>query len=599
MPLKNAESAGWGRSLAFGLLLFAAVCAAYANAWPNDLIFDDKPFLDYKRFDDWSAVPEYFSENAWAARGLSSNLYRPLLWTSITLDASLFEDWFAGYHLINILLHACVTLCVFGLLARVLSMDDHTAKFSIPAAFFAALLFAVHPVHTEVVNSIFNRSSILSALGMTIGLWWLLRNLETRPVRGWTGLLIAYTAALFCRETAAVLPGIAAVLVLLYAHGDGQARLRKTLPVLLLLVPLAAYLVAREHALAVSALATDSPEDDWTSALRQVDSSRLLQGEVLLRAAGVWGDALRLAVWPVGLQVSYEAPGRAASWIALAVHVILLGAAVFRYRRGRKGPLAGLLIFYVALLPSSRLIGDDTILPHLNARYLYEPMIALALLAAYGLVHLRSRFDRTLAAVPVVLAVMLMTPSTWARNVQWTDEKMLFESDYRKGVRTTNLLRLLTAVYLREADFPRVAEICDAHPEITATSGNLSSHCATAYSYLGRSEDAVTAYRISAESPRERRRAYWNLGKHYLRQQDWEMARSNLERAVEAEQNPARKAYYAAYMIMLLYPATPEKWLEARAQLEQAVRLQPGYGEAQALLDQINQAVGGLPSGEP
>jgi hypothetical protein len=52
-------------------------------------------------------------------------------------------------------------------------------------------------------------------------------------------------------------------------------------------------------------------------------------------------------------------------------------------------------------------------------------------------------------------------------------------------------------------------------------------------------------------------------------------------------------------MIMLLYPATPEKWLEARAQLEQAVRLQPGYGEAQALLDQINQAVGGLPSGEP
>jgi tetratricopeptide (TPR) repeat protein len=434
---------------------------------------------------------------------------------------------------------------------------------------------------------------------MIVGLWWLLRNLETRPVRGWAGLLIAYTVALFCRETAAVLPGLAAVLVLVYAEGDGRARLRKTMPVLVLLVPLALYLVVRDQALGGPALAAGGPEGDWTSAFRQVDSSRLLQGEILLRTAGVWSDALRIAVWPVGLQVSYATPGWTASWIALAAQAILCGVAVFHYRRGRKGLLVGLLIFYLALLPSSRLIGGDANLPHLNARYLYEPMIGLALLAAYGLTYLRTRFDRTLAAVPVVLAVMLMTPVTWARNEQWTDEKELFESDFRKGVRTTNLLRLVTALYLRESNFSRVAEICDAHPEIIATSGDLSSHCATAYSYLGRSEDAVAAYRISAENSRLRRLAYWNLGKHYLRQQDWEMARSNLERAVEAEQDPARKAYYAAYSIMLLYPATPEKWLKARTQLERAVRLQPGYDEAQLLLEQINQALGTSPRGDP
>jgi hypothetical protein len=97
------------------VLLAIVTCLAYANAWPNALVFDDKLFVDYQRFSDYSAIPRYFSEDAWPRE-------------------------------------------------------------------ISAAVFGVHPMHTEVVNSIFNRSIMLAALGVTAGLWWLMRYLESKPL---------------------------------------------------------------------------------------------------------------------------------------------------------------------------------------------------------------------------------------------------------------------------------------------------------------------------------------------------------------------------------------------------------------------------------
>ena len=94
----------------------------------------------------------FFTEDLWAASGLDSGLYRPLLLASLTLDAKVFGDWIPGYHLVNILLHVVVSLLVFGLCRQVLRGSRVPSATAIPAACLAALVFAVHPVHTEVVR---------------------------------------------------------------------------------------------------------------------------------------------------------------------------------------------------------------------------------------------------------------------------------------------------------------------------------------------------------------------------------------------------------------------------------------------------------------
>jgi hypothetical protein len=151
-----------------------------------------------------------------------------------------------------------------------------------------------------------------------------------------------------------------------------------------------------------------------------------------------------------------------------------------------------LAIFYLGLLPSSRLFGGDNVVPHLSPRYLYVAAAGLMVVAAYALSYLHRRFDRLLAAAPVLLALLVLMPTTWAQNADWADEITLFESDYRRGARSGTLRRLLTAVYLKNSDFPKVIEICDANrnEQGRETYDMFTLHCASAQSYSGRHAEA-------------------------------------------------------------------------------------------------------------
>jgi tetratricopeptide (TPR) repeat protein len=577
------------------ILLAAITYMVYANAWPNVLVFDDKLFVDYRSFSGFSAIPGYFTEDAWAAKGLSGALYRPMLFVSITMDANLFRDWVAGYHLINVLLHVLLSLLVCAFVARLLEMDDKTRAASAYIAVLAALVFGIHPMHTEVVNSIFNRSVMLDALASMTGLWWLLRYLETKPALAWSGLFLAYLCALFCRETAIVLPGLAAVLVLVYSGGNFPTRVRKCLPVLFLLIPMVFYLVMRDKALSVSETGPTRPQTSFSSVVAQVDSSRLLEKEMLLSVAGTWAQAFAVLLWPFEPKISYSEPPLLLKLVGVFVHLGLLTLAMFQFRHGNRGLLAGLALFYIAMLPSSRLFGTINMAPDLFERFLYLPSVGLTVLLAYALSFVNRRFDRLLAGAPVLLALFLLAPVTWARNAQWSSEIALFESDYSHGVRSADLLRLLTGAHLKKKNFNRVIEICEDKRVDRKAFGMLSTHCATAYSYSGRHDEAEQAYLEGTQHAESNRLAHHNLAQHYMRQGRWSDARIQFEKSVEVERDPARKAYYTGYMLVHLYTNDREKLREARGYFEEALRLQPRLDDAQSWLNRVNQALGEAP----
>jgi len=235
--------------LAVGLLVLATFFA-YANAWPDELVHDDKFFAGTPRQAEWSDIPRFFTEDLWAAAGADSDLYRPVLLLLLAVESRTYDAWLAGYHLDNILLHLLVTLLVYGLLRQVQRTAAEPGQSSDLYPLLAALVFAVHPVHAEVVNSIFNRSELLVALAGAGGLWWFLHFLESRPAWSWFGLALCYLFALFSKESAVMIPAIAIALVLILYPGPWMGQIRKCLPALCLLLPLALYLFLRAHALA-------------------------------------------------------------------------------------------------------------------------------------------------------------------------------------------------------------------------------------------------------------------------------------------------------------------------------------------------------------
>lgn len=149
---------GTKNTLQVSLLLLCIVIFAYANS-----------FAGVFQFDDFNVIVNNPRVHAWPVwwRDLQHGI-RPLLKFTYTVD------WTAGlgvtgYHLTNMLIHFCNSLLVWALSRHFLEM--HSASHGLKILpILTAILFAIHPVHTEAVSYICGRSSALMSLFYLAGL---------------------------------------------------------------------------------------------------------------------------------------------------------------------------------------------------------------------------------------------------------------------------------------------------------------------------------------------------------------------------------------------------------------------------------------------
>ncbi|MEJ8566451.1 hypothetical protein [Elongatibacter sediminis] len=609
--------------LAAVFVLAGAAFAAYANVWPDSPVVDDRFFVGEDRFSGIGDIPGFFTEDLWAGSGVTSGHYRPVLLLSIWLDWKLHGASLEGYRLTNILLHVLVTLTVFGWVLHVLRTFHGNGANPVWCAFLAALVFAVHPVHGEVVNSVFNRSSMLVALSGVAGLWWLFARVRHQPFLAWAGMACAYFVAMLSKESAVVLPGIAAIYLFVLTDGNWRARLRASLPVLCLLVPLALYFWLRMQALTDAGPVDVGPVDAGLADTGLADGGladagparvesdgedrpspqilNLLQlptWNIVLRAASVWADSLRLVLWPHPLTLEHAAQSRGYQWLAFVLQAALVFVALAASVRRRFGLLLGLAFFYLAFLPASRLVGAPGEQPHLVERYLYFPSVGLTLLLALALGFVERRLRPGAAGIPVLIAVLALTPVCWARNSEWVDEVTLYESEYHKNSRSPRTLQLLTAALLPAGNHQRVVEICDRHEAAQRVNGKYSNQCAIAYALSGQVARAERAFINATLNNKGKALAHANLARFYLRNGRQDDARTQLEAAIEAEREPARIAFREGELRVLLQRGDRARMIEARKWFEEALRLDPYMTDALRWKRTLDKELGSAPAAD-
>lgn len=138
--------------IAVMLWLMLAVCISYANALNGAF-----------QFDDYNVIVNEEQVHSWANwfAGLGSGI-RPLLKFSYTLNWTL-DTGVTGFHVTNLIIHFLNAFLVYRLAQTLIQQQwQRDSMFHVPL--LTALLFAVHPVHTEAVSYICGRSASLMTL---------------------------------------------------------------------------------------------------------------------------------------------------------------------------------------------------------------------------------------------------------------------------------------------------------------------------------------------------------------------------------------------------------------------------------------------------
>ncbi|XP_035664803.1 protein O-mannosyl-transferase TMTC3-like [Branchiostoma floridae] len=141
------------------VLLVVAVVTCYWNSLYCGFVFDDMSAIKDNR-DLHPSTPLYnlFLNDFWGTpmhMEKSHKSYRPLCVLTFRLNYLLHELEPMGYHLVNVCLHAAVCVAYMSVCCMFASLGT---------SFLAALLFAVHPIHTEAVTGVVGRAELLSSI---------------------------------------------------------------------------------------------------------------------------------------------------------------------------------------------------------------------------------------------------------------------------------------------------------------------------------------------------------------------------------------------------------------------------------------------------
>lgn len=213
---------------AAALLLLAAVALVSAPALPRAaFVPDDYRYLSLLREMDAGVsdalarstiVENRWDDNWWIEDGTFVRFFRPLVIASYALDRAIFGESDAGFVLVNILMHAIVTLLIWSCLRRLVPGEW--------AAWLGALVFATQSCHAEQLWYVAGRTDTLAAIFFFAAFAMFLAGRTKAAGRVWAvGVAALYLLALLVKEYAVLLPLFFVLADRWIPHGGGAPTL--------------------------------------------------------------------------------------------------------------------------------------------------------------------------------------------------------------------------------------------------------------------------------------------------------------------------------------------------------------------------------------
>ena len=410
--------------------------AAYANSLPNGFAADDKEQLLQNPVVAGHQIAAAFGSGVWAFRGAHTNYYRPLQFLVYILLHAVFGFQPLAFHLLFVLWHAGNTVLVYRLGLRLLDRPR--------AALAAALLFAVHPIHTEVVDWIASLPDLMLTTIVILGVWWFANQGASPRSRQIAGHCVIYFCALLTKETGVMLLPLYLAFERLYLRRPFAECIRNIKLYAAMLATLALYLATRSTALGGLAPGQQGFHQltPWEFVLSVTVTAAQYIGRLI-----VPGDLNFFHIFHPTVAID-------PSFLIALVVVVAIAVATFL------PPTPAAVAFGVAwialtLLPALNLTGVGQNV--FAERYLYLPSVGFVWIAGLAWVCIAERQQH--AALAAGIAVLcLFAWQTFARNRVWRDDYSLFQKTVAQSPESGIMHNNLAGVYVDRNEFDLALE---------------------------------------------------------------------------------------------------------------------------------------------
>lgn len=388
-------------------LLVTAVTALYGNTLTGGFVWDDGLFTANQVYWDFDFKKIFFS----LANGLE---YLPIRDLSYLFDIAFWKGGPFGFHLTNLLLFIVIAILAYELADRLKlltrSPDNSAPPWFVPL--LTALLFAIHPLKSEVVAWITQRNTLLATLFFLVSVSCFLRYLEKDEKKLLACSLAAFILALFSKAIAVTLPLLLLFFMQLqHRWGWRQGRFW---------TPLAPFFICSAAA-AVLFLAIARKTSVISAAYFGSFSERLAV------AVQIPFFYLGKTLLPMDLSAFYAenfAQSLASPRVLLAAIVLtLLVGGAWLLRKKYPEIFLGCGWFMITLLPVSNLFATS---PVAADRYIFLPSFGFAFTVAALLARLRLPL-KGLVVIPLLI-LSVFAVFTYRQNRIWHDDISLWRA---------------------------------------------------------------------------------------------------------------------------------------------------------------------------
>jgi len=516
------------------------------NTVNNGFVYDDvSQVLGNRWITDVGHIPDIFLKGSWSFEqgniDVPQNYYRPFLHLVYMAEYHIFglNPW--GWHLTNVIFHAGVTVMVFLVATELLTphspLPTPNSQSFLNPAFIAALLFAAHPIHTEVVAWVGAVPELGFTLFYLLAFYYHIKESSFLPV-------IFFLIATLFKETALTLP------LLLFAYdylipshslsplplwergrvrGRGRAYLSYLITIII-------YLALRTYALGgVAPLRGDVNLDIY---------------EQFINIFPLFAQYLKKLILPVNLNAYYvfHPIHSVLEWKSI-FGIAVTGAFILSIpllKRISRPASINLLLIVIPLLPVFYIRGISSVA--FAERYLYLPSTGFAVFVSFWLAKAGEKHltDKKTVLWKTSIIVIALTASyavmTIKRNAVWRDEYSLWLDTVKKSPEAATPHYNLGMAFMNKGELAAAEREYQTAIRVKPDHIKARNNLGGLYLEQGRLTEAIIEFMEAVRLKPDNTESHYNLGLAYIRSGQPDEAKREFEAVLKLNHNDVEAA---------------------------------------------------------